>query len=351
MEVRSLTGLRGVAACVVVAYHYALAPHAQLPPGAPLLRGYLSVDLFFVLSGFVMALTYARPFAGGFVPGAYREFLLRRFARIYPLYAVTLLPFVLVLACGPWDRFRDAMPMIAANVLLLQASGAVASLNAPAWSIGTEAVAYLLFPLLVVATLSGSWRRAAAAAGVAALLLGVAAALGPALQPAQRGSLDLYLETSHLPVLRCLGGFTFGLLAWRAVRWPWLARLAAHDGAGAAVIALLAIGLVRRWDDRAVYATLPALVLCLYVNRGWLGRVMGCGAIHWLGVMSYAIYLVHRIVLLVITAVLPMPGWRSAGVFVGCVLVLAPLAHYGVELPGRRWIRGWSAHVRAPVVA
>jgi peptidoglycan/LPS O-acetylase OafA/YrhL len=350
-EVRSLTGLRGVCACVVVAYHYAIAPHAQLPPQAPLLRGYLAVDVFFILSGFVLALTYARRFAQGHAPAAYREFLLHRVARIYPLYAATLLPFVLFIVCGPVASLPGRIPTISANLLLLQASGVTVSLNTPAWSIGAELVAYLLFPLLLRATVSGTGRRAAVSACAAATLLVTASLLGPRLQPAQQGSLDLYLETTHLPLLRCLGGFTFGLLTYRAARWPWLLRLAAKDSIGAAVITVLAAGVMLQWDDLVVYLTLPPLVLCLYANGSHLGRLMGCAGLHWLGTLSYAIYLVHRIVLLTVSATMPMPSWQSATTFGGSLLVLAFLTHHTIELPGRRWIRGWSARGRVSVPA
>lgn len=353
-EVRSLTGLRGVAACAVVAFHYAAMPQvALLPPRALVLRGYLAVDVFFVLSGFVMAMTYAHAFLRGYDETAYRAFLVRRFARIYPLYVVTLAPFVVAIALHllPGLDLRTCAATIVANVLLIQAAGAALSLNAPAWSISTEMVAYLLFPLLVMATLAGGRGRAAGAAVAAGGMLVVAATLGPMLQPEQHGTLDLHLETTWLPMMRCLAGFTCGLLTYRAVRMPGVMRIAARDAAAAGVLALFAVGLWAGMDDLMLYPLLPAVVLCLYANRGRVARAVGGGALHWLGRMSYAIYLLHRAVLLIVGWTLPMPGWTSAVVVVGSLLVLAPLAHYGIELPGRRLIRGWGGEVREVAVA
>jgi peptidoglycan/LPS O-acetylase OafA/YrhL len=90
-EIRSLTGLRGVAAAYVVLYHMHLFELCSGAAATVLTHGYLAVDLFFVLSGFVMALTYAELFEGGFSAGRYRDFLVRRIARVYPLYVVVTL--------------------------------------------------------------------------------------------------------------------------------------------------------------------------------------------------------------------------------------------------------------------
>ena len=102
-EIRSLTGLRGVTAMLVAAYHF-------YPVQSPLLsrtvgRFYLWVDLFFVLSGFVMALNYGRMFRDGFSGEAFGEFLLRRLARVYPLYIVVLVLQV-ALTLGLYGNFH-----------------------------------------------------------------------------------------------------------------------------------------------------------------------------------------------------------------------------------------------------
>ena len=74
-----------------MAYHYAQADYAYLIPAhgpvrAFVLHGYLAVDLFFVLSGFVMALNYQHLFEDGFSNQNYSIFLYKRLTRIYPLY-------------------------------------------------------------------------------------------------------------------------------------------------------------------------------------------------------------------------------------------------------------------------
>ena len=89
-EIDALTGVRGVAAVIVIAYH--TYPAADFPYGISHLvaRGYLAVDVFFVLSGFVMALTYGSLFRDRVTPPAFFTFLMRRVARLYPLYIVFL---------------------------------------------------------------------------------------------------------------------------------------------------------------------------------------------------------------------------------------------------------------------
>src|ERR1700712_169365 len=96
-ELRSLTGLRGVAAVLVVLDHYWQGVAPTNPAKTLLAHGYLAVDLFFVLSGFVMTFNYASLFQEGYSFAAFRLFLSRRIARVYPLYLVcTLVAFLLI---------------------------------------------------------------------------------------------------------------------------------------------------------------------------------------------------------------------------------------------------------------
>ncbi len=94
----ALTSMRGVAALGVVLFHsLAILPQvAQQVPALFSTRGYLWVDFFFVLSGFVLTHSNGKKFAGSFTPVAYKSFIVARFARIYPAYIVVLALFVLL---------------------------------------------------------------------------------------------------------------------------------------------------------------------------------------------------------------------------------------------------------------
>lgn len=107
-EIKALTGLRGVAAIYVVAYH--MTGHWKQPPWLTtfIKHGYLSVDLFFILSGFVMALTYGGLFIDRFRWSDYRRFLLVRLARVYPLYLLmTLITLILILTLLGKTYYRE----------------------------------------------------------------------------------------------------------------------------------------------------------------------------------------------------------------------------------------------------
>lgn len=168
-ELRALTSARGIAAWLVVLYHIR-ASIAGLPHGveAVFAKGYLAVDFFFLLSGFVIWLTWHDRLRGQGAAGIAR-FLQKRVARIWPLHGV-MLAFAVALALALWATGRSdpAFPFaeLPLHVLLVQNWGVTDALrwNDPAWSISCELAAYLLFPLLI---LTIDWRRLPALALVA----------------------------------------------------------------------------------------------------------------------------------------------------------------------------------------
>ena len=89
----ALTPLRGLAALLVATFHYTLEMELE-PYTFFLSNGYLWVDFFFVLSGFIMMHVYVDEFGKGVRPSGYRSFIVARLARIYPVHFVILLTFV-----------------------------------------------------------------------------------------------------------------------------------------------------------------------------------------------------------------------------------------------------------------
>ena len=99
-EIRPLTGLRGIAGCWELVFHLHEEQGLRGYAGAILKHGYLAVDIFFVLSGFVMALSYRHLFEAGFSVRSFAGFLIRRLARVWPLYAAATLAYLAVFASG-----------------------------------------------------------------------------------------------------------------------------------------------------------------------------------------------------------------------------------------------------------
>ena len=233
-ESRGLTGLRGIGALLVMAHHFYL--HLALDLHVPMLqgmlrKGYLGVDLFFVLSGFVLSMVYG-PWFDGSRPRSLRlvlTFLARRVARLWPLHAGIL---IALLSLGVWaDSVHPTPRLILANFMMIQAWGVSAEINPPAWSISTEFLAYILFPALAAFILrgrSGLWLGLfCVAAAIAVCML-----LAPSVGPLRRGRLDIYYNYSLLPFARCLAGFVLGMIAWRLGGLAPVRRVFATSWAG-----------------------------------------------------------------------------------------------------------------------
>src|SRR6185503_17287250 len=314
-EIKALSGLRIVAAVWVVLFHF--RPWLeQVAPGfrsalAPVLNcGAQGVDLFFMLSGFVLTWNYLDRMGESFSIRSTLHFLWLRLARVWPVYLVTL---HLALAWIIFTLYVGHVPSPVADqlnavsyvrqVVLVQLwfqpffDGS--SWDGPAWSISAEWLAYLLFGVLVLAIFRIS--RATRARGL--LWLAIVASLPPALLLLATGL--FYTPWSWLP--RIIMQFTAGALVCAAVR-----RLNPSDrartGAGVAslLIAAVIIGILYLLDaypiptiyDSAglVDVLFVPLVLTLAIGVGTLPALLSVRPMVYLGHVSFSLYMVHELV-------------------------------------------------------
>ena len=321
-DLPALTGVRGVAACIVAVFHmnywFYAGGWGPEGPGTVLATvfqaGYLGVDLFFALSGYVIAGAYLEAFRHP-SRGAYAQFLIRRFARIWPLHVATLLLYIGAPACrAPGD--------LAGNLLMVQAWGVIGHItcNEPSWSISGEWFAYLSFPALAWLLLRpGCW----AAPILAALGLG---GLGVLAWLGGSNSLDV---TFSLGLVRAACGFTIGAALCRGfadVRPHW-----AFDGCGILIIAAVAGLAMAGASDLLVAGLFGPLVLCVARAAGPLRATLGAAPVVWLGEVSYSLYLWHHFL---IDHLKGLGGAITTPVAVG----LALCAMIGVAALSRRWI-------------
>jgi peptidoglycan/LPS O-acetylase OafA/YrhL len=372
-EIRPLTGLRFFAAAWVVLFHL------QFTPGAgglaffrvlhPVLKmGALGVDLFFVLSGFVIALTYLDRLGPALRPAEVRRFVWARFVRIWPVYAaVTNLFGVWLAAKAIWGTggkiaFQAVQPSLGVASWLQQMfmvqlwSRPVfdgSSWVGPAWSISAEWLAYLLFPLLAPV-----FHRFARGRALALGAASVAVLVPPAVWALLTGS--MYHPYSWLA--RILTGFSAGVLVYLAVRnVPWtqtVTRVAAAVSVLASVGVL--IGLVATAGpsgDRGKIVVLlfPVLVGALALAGGWPARLLSSRAAVHGGRISYSLYLLHVPILEVVwTAMLRYrvlghggPGVALTAAAPVAAVVAAHLMYRVVEEPARTGLGRLTTRRRA----
>lgn len=151
-DIKALTSLRFFAAIAVVIFHFAHNENIDLSAYTYLFnKGYLAVDFFFILSGFIMAHVYGASIIEKRF--SFISYMKKRFARLYPMHIVTLLLFVLlglafhVLDMTPNKPEKYDWGAIPANLLMVHAWGFVGNntFNTPSWSISAEWFAYILF--------------------------------------------------------------------------------------------------------------------------------------------------------------------------------------------------------------
>jgi len=353
----ALTGLRIFAAVAVY------LSHIRGPAGAPEVvttffeSGYCGVTIFFVVSGFVLAYNYYEAMRKPRAAGIY-NFLVARFARVYPLYLLVLLFIVMHLhlngesVSGWWQHVLAIQTW---NPDIFQAFG----FNGPAWSVSVEFFLYACFPLLIplVAMLRTPRAMLIAAAGVAAVILALAAWFEisgkGSLSPLDPSSAHRWLYRT--PLTR-IGDFLLGILAARLFMTSGHSALAQRAGRILTPLSILVIvgfmawpGMfMSAWSWDAAYA-IPAAFLLFGLAAAPAtspARFLSLPLIVLFGEASYAFYLVHDYGISFFGAA----GIREDGslmriafeAFVlGAILALAVGLHMIVELPARKFLRRW----------
>ncbi len=290
----SLTGLRFLAAGMVVLYHASMwSVHDHNPGKNPLEIGYVGVTFFFVLSGFVLAWTHR----SDDTPHAFWS---RRFARIYPVHLLTfaIAAVFVVLGIGSIDKRPWGW---LAQVFLVQSwapgPGAL-TYNSPAWSLSDEAFFYVLFPFVMgigwlrrrpvlMAALAGGW------------LLGGALLLGRI----DRHHLDVLF---YLPLYR-IGEFLIGVALALAMKRGWRPRIGLPAGALLAVASYL---VAWQWGVRHEQNLADAFWYAQIITAvGFAALILGAaradldqrpsplraGWLVRLGQWSFALYMVHEL--------------------------------------------------------
>lgn len=319
-------------------------------PGAALIAplvhsGHIGVDVFFVLSGFILAHNYLHRFQGGASVGQWGGFLQQRLARIYPTHLVTLLVMLaLVLLLGPLDTNVPYTPAtFVANVFLVHAWGGPGlwTWNYPAWSISCEWAAYLAFPALAWAAMRVKTGWAALGLAAVSMVLTLAGMFVTA---------QADLEGAQ-PLIRIAGEFTAGVLLYRAVQFgslDWLRNSwsPAVAALGVVSVAVTAVGV---GVDALLAVPFAALLIpALALGSGSLVRWLSSPALVYWGKLSFGLYMTHGLVELLARRFLPaaefaaLPLWERLtwlALILAAVIGVAWLTYHTVEEPARKWLR------------
>ncbi|MDX2168969.1 MAG: acyltransferase [Deltaproteobacteria bacterium] len=355
--IAEIDGLRFVAIAAVVIFHLAwmvLPPDvdrravlANDPVGWVLLQGFIGVQLFFVISGFVLALPFAEARLRGAVPVGLRAYYLRRLTRLEPPYVLSLLLlFALRVAQDP-SAAAALLPHLAASLAYVHTAvyDAPSTVNSVAWSLEVEVQFYLLMPLFAAlfSVRAPRLRRAL----LVALIVAACAAQAAAGEVSYRLSHSLLFQIQYF-----LAGFLLAdwyLLAPRAAArsWRWDLITAA---AFVAIVPLMQAG--------ALGHVLLPFAMCLAYVGAFRGRAANRLLTRpWLtavGGMCYTIYLYHLNILgnaLKLTNPLTAgaPLWlqvpAQALLTLPALLLLSTLLFVAVEKPCMR--RDWPTALLA----
>ena len=320
-------GLRGVLALSVCLGHYGI--NALLRPLDLYLNFDLAVDVFFALSGFVLSHT------GYFGQRSRSDFVVRRFARLYPLHLLALLLVLGVYVAHAWPI---RAPFVVQNLLLLQNVGLPPqqmSFNFPGWSISVEFWISILF----VGLLFGRPRFLLVALP---LLVVLTILIFPGFQLLKSENVAGMLNGAvNGGLLRGIAGFCVGITAYLFCRHVAL-DYAPSSWASYAFSVLLLLIFLKDWhspaDSWLLYACIFGLLIT--IACGPEASLLTTRVPVFLGSISYSVYLLHIPLILILGALFSADALRGTHKL-AALLILFPLAaivHRYIERPAQRLI-------------
>lgn len=353
-ELRALTGLRGLAATTIALAHFQQA----FPNDAGVLMWHSAVDLFFCLSGFTLSYVYSR------AEFRFPTYLTARIARIYPLYFLTLIvagaAWVLPGMVNPTTYpARSALSDFLLQTFMLNCWPVIGSgvhWNPAAWSISIEWFCYvLLFPLLLFQQAPRSTPNRLSCMIVlpsVSYYLFVnyfdPSLFNPVLH-APRSQLSYWVN-----LCRGIFGFTAGWIVYASFEkrdgiYAFCTKFPALIWSGLVFTLFLRYcGLV---NPQALVFFFPFVVLAATSPDSVTSRLLGSKLLHFLGIISYSIYMMHIIVIVLFVGMFhSIDTWPMSIFAVGAILFVSTGSYFAIEIPARNAIRGIRRMRPAPII-
>jgi peptidoglycan/LPS O-acetylase OafA/YrhL len=345
-QLDSLTGIRFFLAVGVVLFHYQLEwvyPHES---AGFIGRARLGVDVFFILSGFILTHVYLR----GDKPPSVKKFIIARFARIYPVHLAILLGLVVLYVGASLVGVQlDATHFNATDffrtLLLVQAwfpTQVLNNWNGPSWSLSAEWFVYLAFP--AYAWLALKWRERPL------ILIALSVLAFAILDYLYSGAFGIVLPNAedNLGILRIIPEFLLGIgLYFFGQKIDLSKRQAVIFALSTSGLMLVAMQLA--FDDRIIVALAGPFILSLaLVAKSGQQTFLSKPILLFGGEASFALYLVHIPIFMVWRNVMEklfsLPsdykmGLGELGILLVLTLVMAAALHVIVERPCRDFIR------------
>jgi peptidoglycan/LPS O-acetylase OafA/YrhL len=317
--------------------------------------GYLAVQTFFLLSGFVLAQSYA---GTRWNRQSLRRFVVARFARIYPAYLLSLVMvswFVFEFFLKPGRSAAQKAGVVGDYVFVLQ--GWTGSLNVgwntPAWSLSCEFFFYLCFPLLFLwlgrTTLP---RVSGALAACFVIPIALAHAGVPGIWKPIHHLSDFVAGIAASRIYVALAQSGMAVKATKRLGF-WLSAAALAGGAAFIINPHVLDGTMMNLNT-VLRPLNVALLIGLATGGGFFIRLLSTEAAGYMGKVSYSMYILHIPLLWWFSRYTlfrfgPTPPTWVGFVFVAAVIGFSIAAFEFVEAPANRWIRDWSAGRRKPV--
>ena len=369
--ISNLTPLRGFAALMVVVFHFeeVIGRFVNAADSMFIRKGYLMVDLFFVMSGFIIFHVYNEEFRNTIQRYSFRRFLIARFARIYPLhFFMILVATLLIFIKGVSPVFNPAA--IPTHLFLLQSFGIhkIFTLNVPSWSISAEWWAYIIFPVTVLWFHKKKWLTIICCVVfiiTAYLLIMYWLPRTNPFNPAAPVPHNLD-STFDYGFLRGLAGFITGMMLYMLYQLRIIKDIFSSDIASAfcfvAVLAAMHLGI----NDACHIPLFSLLILAFACNNGYITKICNSRVPQFLGDISYSIYMTQLVILFFVPAIIAASGITiptiadktfafSTGILycfiiLGLCIAFSSLTYYKLEMPLRKWInKKWSQPKYIPV--
>ncbi len=343
-----LTGMRFFAAALVFFNHFGREATTSSPVWVQqlLLHGRSAVTFFFMLSGFVLAYSYIDDRSGNGMRSSRKRFYFNRFARIYPVYFLALLPALTNKSLSVVGGTTDPKVLldfpIAASLLQAWVPAWAAIWNPPAWSLSVETFFYAVFPFLAL------WLRSVRSAKLLAVVVPVALVMAWSRIAIQEwnDALGAFFPLFHLPT------FVLGYAVARALI-DYNGRVPNGNLAFAVSIAFLSTHLAFgfRWASPHLVEVIlqmlfAILIFSLATVNGRLRQCLSIPILVLLGEASYSLYITHMPVMALLEKMAAASGlWQTPRAQVsfvllgfGCCTALSVTLFLKFEKPMQRWL-------------